>query len=198
MRPRRLLAGLHLPIRLVRLATDPVVDGILWFIRPAVSHGVRLMSEVLRLRLSVPRSAKTSINLNELIALVNRRVSQFVPAFLLGRTLPTQTLAAPRTAFWKAGLHYLTGHAPVLKPLETGAVALAGLVKAYGSSSIRQWQKLAMGSSPVDQAFAVFLGYAAVFSVAVLFMSSGLVFNGAVRMIRSVISQQLIVLKVGG
>lgn len=197
MRPRRLLACLHLPIRLVRLATDPIVDGILWFLRPAVSHVVRLMSEVLRLRLSVPQSTKSSINLNELISLVNRRTSQFVPDFFFGKgSTASDTPVAPRIALWKQAFDYLVTRFPALGSVETGASAFADSVKAYGASLLQRWQQLATHNGPKEQIFAVALGYAAIFFVAIMFMSSGLVINGGVRMVRNVISQQLIVLKV--
>ena len=50
MKPRRLLFVLHLPIRIVRLATDPVVDLFLWLLRPVVAHMFKVLSDVWKLR----------------------------------------------------------------------------------------------------------------------------------------------------
>ncbi|KAF9506397.1 hypothetical protein BS47DRAFT_1385606 [Hydnum rufescens UP504] len=193
MKPRRLLFVLHIPIRAVRLITDPVVDGILWFLRPAISHLFRILTEVWKLRAS--QAANPSIHLELMYNHAAQRLSQFVPALVSSpnafrpATIPKLFQLLPDASPWKSKLSSVS-----MSPSLPSLIVLKSSVIA--SSVGARWETIAKGTGPSEQAFAIVLGYVAICGFAVLFLSSGIAFPGAARVMRNLITQQLIVVKV--
>lgn len=199
MKPKRLVFLLHMPIKAVRLLTDPVVDGILWFIRPALSHLYRIFTEVWKLRAS--ETAKSRVNLDTLYSHTLRRLQQFTPTiFRFASSAPPSTPTSPASirksllavmARWPFGfVTYKHIEIPVTSSTEPSI--LRSWLTSFGSG----WRHLAVEDGPKEQVFAIWIGYVAIVGGALLFLSSGVMFNGATRIVRNIITQQLIVLKV--
>lgn len=198
MQPRRLLFLLHMPIKAVRLITDPIVDGILWFIRPALSHLYQIFMEVWKLKAA--ETARSHIKLDTLYAHSLHRLQQFTPLFRLSHS--TAPSPSPLLDSVKQSLQTMTP-SWLLKAIASKAVentaassgeptALRSLLESIASS----WRHLAVEDGPREQIFAIWIGYVAILGGSLLFLSSGVMFNGATRIVRNLITQQLIVLKV--
>ena len=198
MKPKRLLFLLHMPIKAVRLITDPLVDVVLWFIRPASSHLYLILKEVWKLKTS--GTAKSRISLTQLYHRAIWRLRQFAPSFQKSSHLPTSSNIVcsfmqsaynaiarylPRSLFASDSKHKPTTNSEIFSAIRTFAVSFA-----------RFWRRTAIDDGPREQIFAIWLGYVAIICSALLFLRSGVMLNGATRVIRKVVAQQLIVIKV--
>ncbi|KAF8318671.1 hypothetical protein DL93DRAFT_323184 [Clavulina sp. PMI_390] len=188
MKPSRLLFVLHLPIKGVRLLTDPVVDGILWFIRPAVAH---LYGMVIQLWKIKPQETTTStVDMNTVYIQSLLRLKQFTPSFFQYSKSSQSVSKAPLLV---RSLSF------IVPPMLLENLDVHGLQAkriAYLSSFASAWRRLATEDGPTEKVFAIWIGYVGIITGSSLFLSSGVMFSGATRFIRNVITQQLVVLKV--
>lgn len=198
MRPKRLLFLLHMPIKAVRLLTDPMVDGVLWFVRPAITHLYQILKEVWKLRAS--ETPKTRINLDTLYHLASRRLAQVTPSIFSSRisTTPSQSFSSTlRTPLARLAEKYIS-FVPVSSRVPTPVAPSESVwsLQEFRLAFYALWREYSINNGPKEQLFAVELGYIAIVGGALLFLRSGLVFNGATRVFRTVVTQQLIVMKV--
>jgi E3 ubiquitin-protein ligase MARCH6 len=202
MKPKRLLFLLHMPIKAVRLITDPVVDVILWFIRPALSHLYSILKEVWKLKTS--GTAKSRISLDQLYHRATWRLQQFTPP--LHKTSHSPTSPSIVHSFIQSAYNATTRYVPRLllasfstahskhEPIADSDVFSA--IRTLAASFATFWRRAAVDDGPREQIFAIWLGYVAIICSALLFLRSGVMLNGATRVIRNIIAQQLIVIKV--
>ncbi|KAF8327196.1 uncharacterized protein EI90DRAFT_2975197 [Cantharellus anzutake] len=195
MKPRRLLFVLHLPIRIVRLATDPIVDVFLWFLRPASTHLFGVLSEVWKLRAS--HTPDSAVRLDSIYDHVSNRLKQIL-ASAGSKNFPL----AYSTSHIDQLLMRLSDHFESYIPVQSKTALLAGrawareIYSAYGRVMASRWKALATGAGPSEQLFSVFLGYVALLGFGGSFLASGILYSGASTFVRSAITQQLIVVKV--
>ena len=198
MKPRRMLIIIHLPIRAVRLITDPVVDTVIWFIRPSLSHAARILASVWTTH-ATNEYGKTRLDQ------VWQHVSDWVArlGLLKGRSLnsPSDTLTPTTSLLFSrltTGLPFVGQliEKVSLSPVFDQRMESTGKVSSLATSLRTLWETAATGNTSNDQLFAITVGYITICAVAIFFLSSGIMFNGAAKIIRTIISQQLIVLKV--
>ncbi len=204
MKPRRLLFVLHLPIRIVRLATDPVVDLFLWLLRPVVAHMFKVLSEVWKLRAS--HAPKSTIRLDSIYHHVSHRFTQIVP-FLSSKHVPS-TYSIPGFQKLLTRIPDLTPYEPYIPVQFKTVIKIGGLWTGdlYGAykagmritlgTVASRWRSLATGTGPSEQLFSVLLGYTTILAFAGGFLASGVLYSGASAIIRNAVTQQLIVVKV--
>ena len=190
-----------MPIKAVRLITDPVVDVILWFIRPALSHLYRILKEVWKLKTS--GTAKSHISLDHLYHRATWRIQQFTPSIYKFSRPP----ASPGVikSFLQSAHNAATRHMPrLLTQSSTAGLNNKLITDSDVFSTIRRlsasfagfWHRAAVDDGPREQIFAIWLGYIVTICGALLFLRSGIMLNGATRVIRNIIAQQLVIIKV--
>lgn len=202
MKPTRIIYLLHLPIKIVRFITDPIVDGILWFIRPAATHFFRVFGEVLKLRAT--ESETSQLNPELFYEHAIKRLEQFLPflaRFSSARPPPVES--AP--SLFSIPRAYIVAHAaPLMSQISAkifGAAPTAipdapSRFQEMWTSLSANWYQLAVHNGEDERLFAIALGYATVAFVLGLFVASGSILNGTTRFVRSFVAQQVVVLKV--
>ena len=200
MKPKRLLFLLHLPIKAVRLITDPVVDVLLWFIRPALSHLYRILREVWKLKTS--GTVKSRISLDHLYHRAIWRLQQITPSLykFSPPSNPDRMHPFVRSAYNAAArsiprwlTRFSTTHSNDKPVIDSDVISK---IRTLVASFRTFWRRAAIDDGPREQIFAIWLGYVVTICGALLFLRSGIMLNGATRVIRNIIAQQLIVIKV--
>ncbi|KAF8903526.1 hypothetical protein CPB84DRAFT_1814671 [Gymnopilus junonius] len=167
--PHRLLQVLHLPIRAMRVVTDPFVDFIQWIIVDL------FLPWVLRL-----------------LGLVFRAL------FFLGSLSARQLLGKETTSGisdFSMKLNYSYSNLDICKPYFE---ALGREVRISTTKLQSTWIELALGNEPRNRVFAVFLGYLVITFLLCLYLNVLTVGNAksAGRHVRNAVRQQLLVMKV--
>ncbi|KAF9522418.1 hypothetical protein CPB83DRAFT_112389 [Crepidotus variabilis] len=206
--PHRMLQVLHLPIRGMRLITDPIVDLValivVGLLLPWVMH---VGSGFLRFMMMFGSSSFGKVmspqNTNHFWEMGSRLVNQtseFIakPMDLYTSWIsPSEAISQPQSNFSNATslLESIPDH---LGPLEPLAVALGAEVREALTAAQSSWIRLALGSGPSNRAFAIILGYAVVTFVFCLYLNLLTVGNArtAGSAVRNAVRQQLLVLKV--
>ncbi|KAG6907887.1 hypothetical protein DXG01_006994 [Tephrocybe rancida] len=204
--PPRFLQILHLPIRAIRIITDPFVDSVAFIL----------------MELLVPYYLRAAI----------RVAAVFSTGFLwfIGLFLGEKAMDSVVTGFIKFGSNIATladspmerilawTVVPSSTPQETSQIppflstqlnkvvdiaepyfeVLGRNVRLTSEKSVETWKQLAVGEGPVDRAFAITLGYSVVGVLIAIYLNILTVGNArtAGRAVRSAIRQQLLVLKV--
>jgi len=186
MKPKRLLFLLHMPIKAVRLITDPVVDVILWFIRPALSHLYRILKEVWKLKTS--GTAKSRISLDHFYHRATWRIQQFTPSLYKFSPPPASPgiiqsfLQSAHNAATRCMPRFLTRSSTAGfndKPIADSDVFLT--IRSLSASFAGFWHRTAVDDGPREQIFAIWLGYVVTICGALLFLHSGIMLNSATQ-----------------
>jgi E3 ubiquitin-protein ligase MARCH6 len=198
MKPTRLLFLLHVPIRIVRLLTDPIVDAILWFIRPAASHVYRVITEVLKLRAA--ESATTHVNIDVFYQHALRRLEQLASSLTSVLSIEAFKLPTFLTASRSALIDRLDPLFTFLSiPSHTSMAKIIASPYLLQNASLwitTNWRRLAEQNGDDERVFAVLLGYLAIGLALGVLVASGAILNGTSRFVRSFVAQQVIVVKV--
>ncbi|KAF9054671.1 hypothetical protein BJ165DRAFT_734901 [Panaeolus papilionaceus] len=203
---RRFLQVLHLPIRAMRIVTDPVVDFILWL----------LVDQMLP---SVLKLLKTFFGVFFYLGSTSSGASQSSPPSLLQElswklyNTSTEYLAKP-IAQWNAwilpaNVTTETVHSNTTSALLDSIPDYLGFAEPYFAILGRElrlfatkaqalWIQFALGNTPADRIFAISLGYVVVGFFLALYLNILTVGNAktAGAAVRSAVRQQLVVLKV--
>lgn len=203
--PYRFLQLLHLPIKAMRFATDPVVDSIAYILTQfVIPPWLRLVRESLALIVAVAGKlsraiigSKTTDNVHELSSQAARRIFSYIDHSPL--------------AFWSSSSpHIPQVEVPVPEPehlfpeyarfLEPFFAALGKEVRVSSALFKEAWIERAEGNDTLDKVFAVCLGYLVFAVLVALYLNILTVGNArtAGRAVRNVIRQQLLVVKVAG
>ncbi|KAG6888471.1 hypothetical protein C0995_008044 [Termitomyces sp. Mi166 len=204
--PPRFLQILHLPIRAIRLVTDPFVDsvaffileillpsfiraairtikffgiGILWLIGPLLGQGV--VDNI------VAGSAKLAENVEKF---GDNPLEGIISWTAVSTSMPQETTEAPSFV-----LEYFDKFINVIEPY---FAPLGEKIRLISGKALLMWEQMAVGEGPANRAFAIYLGYAVVgllLSVYLNFIAAGNA-KTAGRAVRIAVRQQLLVLKV--
>ncbi|KAH0582550.1 hypothetical protein H2248_010489 [Termitomyces sp. 'cryptogamus'] len=204
--PPRFLQILHLPIRAIRLVTDPFVDcmvlllfdillpssirvtirtirffgiGILWLTGPLLGQGV------------IDKIVAVSGKLGENVGKFGNNPFEQILAWRATPSPPSPEISEASSFV----LEYLD---KFLKVVEPYLAPLGEKVRLTFGSALLIWEQMAVGEAPANRAFAIFLGYAAVALLLSVYLNLIMVGNAktAARAVRIAVRQQLLVLKV--
>ncbi|TFK63266.1 hypothetical protein BDN72DRAFT_964036 [Pluteus cervinus] len=208
LNPHRLLQILHLPIRAMRLITDPVVDAFFYllveYMLPPVFRLIRhfialLFIVTVRIIDLLFGSEKSAFIVDKAAELVEEaRYLQEEPlGYILSWThsVPGVKKASPAATSWLD-----SAFPEPLNFTEPYFAALGREVRLAGEQLRAAWLEMALGSTPSDRAFATILGYSVVGLSIAIYLNILTVGNAksAGRAVRSAVRQQLLVLKVAG
>ncbi|KAG5336960.1 hypothetical protein C0989_011398 [Termitomyces sp. Mn162] len=203
--PPRFLQILHLPIRAIRLVTDPFVDCmVLLLFDILLPSSIRVTIRTIRffgigiLWLTGPLLGQGVINK---IVAVSGKLGENVGKF--GNNPFEQILAwratpsPPSPEILEASSFVLEYLDKFLKVVEPYLAPLGEKVRLTFGSALLIWEQMAVGEAPANRAFAIFLGYAAVALLLSVYLNLIMVGNAktAARAVRIAVRQQLLVLK---
>jgi len=223
LEPRRALQLLHLPIRAVRLVTDPTVDAVVFCMRfialTIMGWCLSLLKKIDFIGLA-DRTVKDAVspgivssmskyfNLNRIVSLLN--LSSPPKAAL--PPVPTSSVWTSMTnSFWSFARLSQTQPPPITRPpppsfadhwiyeyAEDAFAALGKHVRFTFTSASKRWTQLAEYDGTIERVWATFLGYCVAAFLAALYLNTFTVGNvkTAGRAVRSAIRQQMIVVKV--
>ncbi|KAI0642432.1 hypothetical protein C8Q79DRAFT_917921 [Trametes meyenii] len=200
LNPRRAMQILHLPLRVIRVVTDPVVDtALLAFSRlllPPLEGFSRL---VVALVFSAVSSLAGPDRSEQLEGAANSIVRSKAATQILGgveSATPSEVVEAESTAAYLYRL--LEEDTTVMHVVEPYFAPLGENINQLRAQSKETWFELATGDDRHDRIFAVFLGYTVVGLALAIYLNVLTVgtMRNAGRAVRSAIRQQLLVVKV--
>lgn len=190
LNPKRIIQILHLPIRLIRIVTDPEVDLVIYIIQRLYQDFFKKhLSPVVMFTTSLVEKTLGEDTLATYLNFANRTYNETVEYFS-GISAPLNETAATETIFDKLPL-YLGPTEPYFALL--GKEVRLGVIKFKDA-----WYRMAVGSGPAERVFAIGLGYSVVALVLALYLNILTVGNArtASRAVRNAVRQQLLVIKV--
>ncbi|KAJ2917102.1 hypothetical protein MD484_g3273, partial [Candolleomyces efflorescens] len=203
--PQRMLQIIHLPIKGMRLVTDPIVDFIAYVItRFLLPPWIQLIRKFVNASTSFATTATASIFGNS----TADNISQFSNK-LYEQSLEIFENPLSHFAFWSTPTQ-ISEIAPAPEPeflfpeyarfLEPYFALLGKQVRLSGSTSLAAWTRMAVGNGPTNKVFAIILGYSVFGLMLAVYLNLLTVGNArtAGRAIRNAIRQQLLVVKVAG
>ncbi|KAF8159833.1 hypothetical protein B0H34DRAFT_704960 [Crassisporium funariophilum] len=206
--PQRFLHVMHLPIRAMRIVTDPIVDFVAYILvkllLPRITH---IVQSVLRLCIFFVSnfvgkllgstltggisklSVKTYNYSAELIIELSDWIRDDFPA---DDEIPLSYKKPVKTSSFIASIPDMLGFT------EPYFAKLGMEIRLLATKLQFTWVRLALGSGPTDRVFAVFLGYVVVAFIFCLYLNILTVGNAktAGLAVRNAVRQQLLVLKV--
>ncbi|KAG6826951.1 hypothetical protein H0H92_013788 [Tricholoma furcatifolium] len=204
--PPRFLQILHLPIRAIRIITDPFVDTSAFFLleillpslkqtflgsASIISPAIFWFFELAFGQKAVDGIVTGSMKLSENVAKLTTNPLEIISAWTASPSPVPQNTSAP-PSFISKQVDYLIDLA------EPYFAELGMRVRLTWVTSRITWTRLAVGDTPLDRTFAIALGYAVVGVILAFYLNLITVGNArtAGRAVRGAIRQQLLVLKV--
>ncbi|KAF7345383.1 RING-CH-type domain-containing protein [Mycena venus] len=203
--PHRFLQILHLPIRAMRIVTDPIVDSVVYIIASLLLPLIaRLLYRVANLVflgalfwISVifgQRKADKALEVGSAVYLRVNKLSDkpleqlFSWSSLSSPTTPVPTKVSAPSAF----------QSTIVEVAEPYFAALGKEVRLTSEQIRTTWTHLALGQGPKEKVFAIALGYVVVMILVSLYLNLLTVGNmkTAGRAVRTAVREQLLVLKV--
>lgn len=187
--PSRVLEILHLPIRLIRIVTDPIVDSsvfLFWkYLMPALLLSGK--SE------EPPAPVSTSEGILNFVSSLYHKILNLASGFFNELLHSKAPEPAP-----EPNVTYVDRVASFLGPTEPHFAAFGKEVRVNWTGFSEQWQKLAVGQTTPDRLFALLLGYMVAALMVALYLNLLTIGNmrSAGRAVRSTVRQQLLVIKV--
>ncbi|KAF8629103.1 hypothetical protein AX15_003588 [Amanita polypyramis BW_CC] len=208
--PQRTLQLLHLPIRAIRIITDPIVDLVVYLLVELLfPSAFRTFCKLARVAFSICLTfleLTLGKNVEERMLVVGTEVCSRSQAFLINpweRIVELMTQGAkqshPQPDTVIADPSFITTFlTDIALKAEPYFAALGKEVRLGGERFKDSWLRLALGHGPTERLFAVSLGYI-IFGVAVAVYLNILTVGtarSAGRAVRSAVRQQLLVVKV--
>ncbi|KAG5640450.1 hypothetical protein DXG03_008621 [Asterophora parasitica] len=205
--PPRFLQIIHLPIRAIRVMTDPIVDGVAFFLTeiafPPFKRAVFSLSNhvgnaaLYIIGKSLGQKAADSIvfatiKLGSNVASLTDTSLEHLYAWSSSTSTPQPQASAVAPSLVSISLDKI---ADLAEP----QFAWLGVRVRYVAAVMKlTWVQFAIGESPADRVFAIVLGYAVVLLGVAIYLNLLTVGNArtAGRAVRSAVRQQLLVLKV--
>lgn len=200
LRPRQGIVLLKLPIRVVRILTDPVVESLMYVVWLTIRPFSKVFSSSgARGDVSGASGVGSLASKGYALAKLYGTHTKAITADMLQRFLRWWPSSNPRILL--SGI--VARSSNYLGPEKVGRLQDFRVAAEQGAadlwrSSIDRWKMHALGNEPHSRAFAVALGYCVVAIILSMYlgMSSSNV-GAARRVIRNTIRQQVIVVKVG-
>ncbi|KAI9062714.1 hypothetical protein FKP32DRAFT_1667072 [Trametes sanguinea] len=203
LNPRRAMQILHLPLRMIRLITDPVVDTVLLlFTRLVVPPLLNLVQLVIASCFNGVASLAGADRAEKLATIANStydHAMKLASQFMVGNATDStpsrnnSTQSAPSYLY-----RLLEEDTAIMRVIEPYFAPLGHNVCQWSTTGKETWIELATGDDRQDRIFAVLLGYAVVGVLLAIYLNVLTVgtMRSAGRAVRSAIRQQLLVVKV--
>ncbi|CDO76301.1 hypothetical protein BN946_scf184917.g17 [Trametes cinnabarina] len=202
LNPRRAMQILHLPLRIIRLITDPIVDTVLLVFSRLVLPPLASLAQLaiaacfngVSSLAGIDQAEKLAIFTNHTYGHVMDFASQFTGSATSSKPADTSQVEN-RASF----LHRLLEEdATVMQAIEPYFAPLGRNIRQWSTSVKETWTELAIGDDRQDRVFAVLLGYGVVGILIAIYLNVLTVgsMRSAGRAVRSAIRQQLLVVKV--
>lgn len=211
LEPRQALYLLHLPIRTVRILTDPWVDGGLYFFKHLSHTAAEATGKIWTLSILRPSSGQNQTPLlNHVSAkqwldfIPSDRIfelsSKMQPSVLWDRFVDLDISKAfqSRTSHGYSTLTAATGEG-LLQLAEDYFASLGRYVRLGYTALSDEWVQLTEGDGTAERVMAILLGYTIAALLAALYLNTITASNvrSVGRAIRYAVRQQMIVFKVG-
>ncbi|KAF7371061.1 RING-CH-type domain-containing protein [Mycena sanguinolenta] len=201
--PQRFLQILHLPIRAMRIVTDPIVDSVVYIIAslllPLIGRLFYRIASLVFLAvlslISLVFGRQRADQASEVTSAVYSRVHKFSDK-------PLEQLVAwnssPTTPVPAADSTPSTFQSTIVQAAEPYFAALGRDVRLSAEQLKTIWTELALGHGPKEKVFAIALGYVVVMILVSLYLNLLTVgsMKTAGRAVRTAVREQLLVLKV--
>ncbi|KZT70808.1 hypothetical protein DAEQUDRAFT_708092 [Daedalea quercina L-15889] len=200
--PPRFLYILHLPLRVIRLVTDPIVDGVaILFTRLFLPPIFRFLHLLLAPLLSALKLGQGSSEAQAAVHHDVRGSVQDLMKWVCDKikerfSAPSDTASSqPPVSFVD---RVLQSDSPVFRYIEPYFAPLGSKVRSTSEDAKLTWGRLAVGDGPNDKIFAIVLGYAVMGLLVALYLNVLTIGNvrNAGKAVRSAVRQQLLVVKV--
>ncbi|KAH7910305.1 hypothetical protein BJ138DRAFT_1009132 [Hygrophoropsis aurantiaca] len=205
--PPRFLHILHLPIRAMRIITDPIVDLVTFLVNRFVLPGVLLFCGIIG-RMVMRSSAFIVVFFVDKI--VGRETSQRAAntfGWMCSRLKTIWTNledgisssgASSSSSFYDPIDAFFESDSPVVKSLEPHFASLGQEIRSTYEHLQSSWVRLTYGHGTNERVFAICLGYAVVAVLLALYLNIFTMGNArsAGRAVRNAVRQQLLVVKV--
>ncbi|KAG1738893.1 uncharacterized protein EDB91DRAFT_1137224 [Suillus paluster] len=191
--PPRALYILDLPIRAMRVITDPIVDLVTvllgLFVIPCLYWSVRLVLNILLFL------ARRKVSADDIIQWTISKITTVYEDAVTSLHTPSPSPAASLSQRLE---DFLEGNSVVARYLQPYFASLGREVRSASEQLQTSWVALTMGQGTREKVFAILLGYGVVGVLLAIYLNVFTVGNArsAGRAIRSAVRQQLLVVKV--
>ncbi|KAJ7493199.1 hypothetical protein B0H11DRAFT_2156254 [Mycena galericulata] len=203
--PHRFLQIIHLPIRAMRIVTDPIVDSVMYIIASLVLPFIaRLLYRIVNilflgalflisLLFGQERAEETFEATSSVYFRVHKLSDKPLEQFFAWTSVSSPTTPAPSKMSELSGFQ-----SAIVDVAEPYFAALGKEVRVSAAQVQTTWTRLALGHGPKEKIFAVALGYVVVMILVSLYLNLLTVGNmkTAGRAVRTAVREQLLVLKV--
>ncbi|PIL24929.1 hypothetical protein GSI_12816 [Ganoderma sinense ZZ0214-1] len=204
LNPRRAVQLVHLPLRLIRLVTDPIVDSVLLLISklllPSLAHfgqaalcsGLRIIASALGQDRADKLAELSTDAYDNVLAVASQIMNRTTPlTYSPSDVSVTESLSS---TLYRA----LEEDTTVMRVVEPYFAPLGKNVREWFGEGKTSWVRFATGDTPNDRAFAVVLGYTVVGLLLAIYLNVLTVgsMRSASRAVRNAVRQQLLVVKV--
>ncbi|KAI0358245.1 hypothetical protein OH77DRAFT_1475139 [Trametes cingulata] len=202
LNPRRAMQILHLPLRAIRVVTDPIVDTVLLvlsrlLVAPLTGLGEIAMTRGLDLVSSLAGSDRAE-KLANITTIVYGRIVEVGAHFIDGAAKSAPSEATKTEPITSQLYRLLEEDTTIMRMAEPYFAPVGKNVRQWSAQGKESWVELATGDERQDRIFAVLLGYAVVGLLLAIYLNVLTVgtMRSAGRAVRSAIRQQLLVVKV--
>lgn len=191
--PPRALYILDLPIRAMRVITDPIVDFVTvilgLFVFPSLYWSIRLVLNVLLLL------ARRKVSADDIIEWTTSKITTIWESAVASLQTPSPS---PAISLSQRLESFLESDSVIARYLEPYFATLGREVRTASEQLQTSWVNLTMGQGTREKVFAIILGYGVVGVLLAIYLNVFTVGNArsAGRAIRSAVRQQLLVVKV--
>lgn len=191
--PPRALYILDLPIRAMRVITDPIVDFVTvilgLFVFPSLYWSIRLVLDVLLLL------ARRKVSSDDIIEWTSSKITTTWESVVASLQTPSPS---PAISLPQRLENFLESDSVIAQYLEPYFATLGREVRTASEQLQTSWVNLTMGQGTREKVFAIILGYGVVGVLLAIYLNVFTVGNArsAGRAIRSAVRQQLLVVKV--
>ncbi|OJT03305.1 ERAD-associated E3 ubiquitin-protein ligase doa10 [Trametes pubescens] len=201
LNPRRAMQILHLPLRAIRIVTDPIVDTVLLVVSRLLVAPLAVLTQLAMTRalgvlasFAGPERAEKFV---DVVITVYSRVMDVATKVMDSAAISTPSEAAkaePTSYLYRL----LEEDTAVMRVAEPYFAPLGQSVRQWSEQGKETWVEMATGDDRQDRVFAVSLGYAVVGLLLAIYLNILTVgtMRSAGRAVRSAIRQQLLVVKV--
>lgn len=191
--PPRALYILDLPIRAMRVITDPIVDFVTvilgLFVFPGLYWSIRLVLNVLLLL------TRRKVSSDDIIEWTTSKITTMWESIVTSLQTPPPS---PAISLSQRLESFLESDSVIARYLEPYFATLGREVRTASEQLQTSWVNLTMGQGTREKVFAIVLGYGVVGVLLAIYLNVFTVGNArsAGRAIRSAVRQQLLVVKV--
>ncbi|KIK49077.1 hypothetical protein CY34DRAFT_797462 [Suillus luteus UH-Slu-Lm8-n1] len=191
--PPRALYILDLPIRAMRVITDPIVDFVTvilgLFVFPSLYWSIRLVLNVLLLLV------RRKVSADDIIEWTTSKITTTWESVVASLQTPSPS---PAISLSHRLENFLESDSVIARYLEPYFATLGREVRTASEQLQTSWVNLTMGQGTREKVFAIILGYGVVGVLLAIYLNVFTVGNArsAGRAIRSAVRQQLLVVKV--